>query len=233
MIAIRSLTKRYGSRQVLDRIGFTAADGSITALLGPNGAGKSTTFRIASGLLRADSGSVEIDGSVGVLPHAHGLYGRLTVREHITYFGALRGVRPSHLQGRVDALLGDFGLSAEASQPVRVLSQGQRVRVALASALVHGPRNLILDEPTSGLDVMSVRALHALLRGLRDNGACVLFSSHVMHEVASLCDSVVMLSHGRVAAAGTPASLLASHAAGSLEDVFVSLAGNQESEVRA
>ena len=230
MIAATRLTKRFGTRLALDRVTFAAPDGAITGLLGPNGAGKTTTFRIASGLLRADEGRVEIaiaNGgaatTLGVLPHVHGLYGRLTVREHISYFGALRGMQGNVLAARVSALIDQLGLSTSADIPARALSEGQRARVALAGALVHAPHNLILDEPTSGLDVMSTRALHALLRSLRDQGACVLFSSHVMHEVASLCDSVVILAGGRVAAAGPPAALLAQSGVASLEELFVTL----------
>jgi sodium transport system ATP-binding protein len=229
MIAALGVTKRYGARLALDSVSFTAPDGSITGLLGPNGAGKTSTFRIASGLMRADAGRIDIgrNGCVattlGVLPHVHGLYGRLTVREHITYFGALRGMQGSHLDMRVRELIDQLDLSAAADSQARTLSQGQTVKVALASALVHRPQHLILDEPTSGLDVMSTRALHALLRSLRDEGACVLFSSHVMHEVAMLCDRVVMLAEGRIAAAGAPAEVLERHGLSSLEDLFVSV----------
>jgi sodium transport system ATP-binding protein len=230
MIAAHELTKHYGARRALDAVSFTATDGSITGLLGPNGAGKTTTFRIISGLLRPDAGRIEIGGrdgdglaTLGVLPHVHGLYGRLTVREHIRYFGALRGLRGGRLDSRVGELVEQLGLNAAAESPTRTLSEGQRVKVAVAGALVHSPHNLILDEPTSGLDVMSTRALHALLRSLRDQGACVLFSSHVMHEVSALCDEVVMMASGRVAAAGPPAALLEQRGVASLEDLFVSL----------
>ena len=230
MIAARGLTKHYGARRALDAVTFTAPDGSITGLLGPNGAGKTTTFRIVSGLLRPDAGEIEIGGpdddglaTLGVLPHVHGLYGRLTVREHIRYFGALRGLQGSRLESRVSHLVEQLGLTDAAESFTRTLSEGQRVKVAVAGALVHSPHNLILDEPTSGLDVMSTRALHALLRSLREQGACVLFSSHVMHEVSALCDEVVMMAGGRVAAAGPPAALLERHGVASLEDLFVSL----------
>jgi sodium transport system ATP-binding protein len=228
VIAARGLTKRYGTRLALDGVDFTAADGRITGLLGPNGAGKTTTFRIAAGLLAADDGAVEIgpgDGwrALGVLPHGHGLYSRLTAREQVEYFGALRGLRGARLRARVSDLLAQLGLADRADSPTGTLSEGQRMKVALACALVHEPANLILDEPTSGLDVMSTRALHDVLRTLRGAGACILFSSHVMHEVAALCDRVVMLAHGRVVAAGPPGDLLRVHRVESLEDLFVSL----------
>ena len=229
MIAAVGVTKRYGARLALDAVSFTAPDGSITGLLGPNGAGKTSTFRIASGLMRADAGRIDIgrNGSaaptLGVLPHVPGLYGRLTVREHITYFGALRGMRGGSLDTRVTELIDQLDLSAAADSQARTLSQGQSVKVALAGALVHKPQHLILDEPTSGLDVMSTRALHALLRSLRDEGACVLFSSHVMHEVAMLCDRVVMLADGRIAAAGAPGEVLERHGVSSLEELFVAV----------
>jgi sodium transport system ATP-binding protein len=229
MIAAVSVTKRYGARLALDAVSFTAPDRSITGLLGPNGAGKTSTFRIASGLMRADAGRIDIGRNgraaptLGVLPHVPGLYGRLTVREHITYFGALRGMRGDRLDRRVTELIDLLDLSAAADSPARTLSQGQTVKVALAGALVHKPQHLILDEPTSGLDVLSTRALHALLRSLRDEGACVLFSSHVMHEVAMLCDRVVMLADGRIAAAGTPGEVLERHGVSSLEELFVAV----------
>jgi sodium transport system ATP-binding protein len=232
MIAARGLTKRYGARRALDAVTFTAPDGAITGLLGANGAGKTTTFRILSGLLRADSGDVRLAGrddrtaTLGVLPHSHGVYGRLTVREHVRYFAELRGVPPGQLGQRVAELIDQLGLDAAADAPARTLSEGQRVKLLLAGAMVHEPDNLILDEPTSGLDVVSTRALHARLRALRDRGACVLFSSHVMSEVASLCDTVVMLVDGVVAAAGTPSALLARYGAGSLDDLFVSLSAD-------
>jgi len=229
MITALGVTKRYGARLALDAVSFAAPDGSITGLLGPNGAGKTSTFRIASGLMRPDVGRIDIgrNGSaaatLGVLPHVPGLYGRLTVREHITYFGALRGMRGGSLDTRVRELIDQLDLSAAADFQARTLSQGQSVEVALASALVHKPQHLILDEPTSGLDVMSTRALHALLRSLRAEGACVLFSSHVMHEVAMLCDRVVMLADGRIAAAGAPGEVLERHSVSSLEELFVAV----------
>jgi sodium transport system ATP-binding protein len=237
MIAARQLTKYYGARRALHEASFTAPDGSITGLLGPNGAGKTTTFRIASGLLEPDAGRVEIGGqrgerssALGVLPHVHGLYGRLTVREHIRYFGALRGLRGGALESRVGQLIEQLGLNEAAESCTRTLSEGQRVKVAVAGALVHAPHNLMLDEPTSGLDVISTRALHALLRSLRDQGACVLFSSHVMHEVSALCDQVVMMAAGRVVAVGSPAALLEEHRVDSLEDLFVAMSERASTE---
>jgi sodium transport system ATP-binding protein len=237
MIAARELTKHYGARRALDAVTFTAPDGAITGLLGPNGAGKTTTFRIVSGLLQADHGQVTITGrnaaasaALGVLPHGHGVYGRLTVREHIRYFGGLRGLAGERLDARVEMLIDGFGLATAADVPARTLSEGQRVKLSLAGAIVHEPDNLILDEPTSGLDVVSTRALHALLRSRRDQGACVLFSSHVMHEVANLCDTVVLLVGGTVAAAGSPAVLLERHGLGSLEDLFLSLSATVPAE---
>jgi sodium transport system ATP-binding protein len=253
MIAVRSLTKHYGSRLALDGVSFAARDGTITGLLGPNGAGKTTTFRVVSGLLPADGGEVELndnaEGSrgrsdessfgswevvswkvtptrsrrrlLGVLPQSPGVYGRLTVREHLFYFGRLHEMPERSLATRAAELLTLLRLNEQADSLASTLSEGQRARVAIACMLVHGPANLVLDEPTTGLDVMSARAVHALLRELRDRGACILFSSHVMHEVAALCDEVVMLARGRVVATGPPLALLERHGAESLEDLFV------------
>jgi len=234
MIEVSNLSKHYGDHRVLDDVEFVARDGSITGLIGPNGAGKTTTFRIISGLLAAGDGRVTIDDlnvadplsvrrRLGILPPVHGLYGRLTAREHIRYFGALHGLTRPRIDARVEALLGLLGLHEVADRRAHGFSQGERVKVALACALVHEPRSLVLDEPTAGLDVMTVRALHALLRSLRAAGACILFSSHVMEELASLCDCIVILSRGRVIARGAPEELLRLHGRPSLEDLFVAL----------
>ncbi len=237
MIEARQLAKRFGSVEAVRDVSFEARDGEITGLLGPNGAGKSTTLRMLYTVLKPDAGSALIDGidvaaeslaarrAIGVLPHQAGIYAHLTARENIRYFGALQGLHGAALERRIDELVVRLDLGEFADRRARGFSQGERVRTAIARALVHAPRNVLLDEPTNGLDVMATRALRELIRGLRDLGHCVLFSSHVMQEVAALCDRIVVIDHGRVAAAGTPRDLVAAAGTATLEDAFVRLLG--------
>jgi sodium transport system ATP-binding protein len=242
VIAIRGLRKHFGHVEAVRDVTFGAADGTVTGLLGPNGAGKTTTLRMLSGLMRPDSGSIHVDGldvvadpigvqrSMGLLPDSRGLYPRLTPREHIRYFGELHGLGTSQIRERSNVLLNRLGLDAIADRRVAGFSQGERTKVALARALVHGPRNVILDEPTNGLDVMSTRAMRTLIRGLRQEGCCVVFSSHIMQEVSALCDRIVVIAQGTVVAEGTPDDLRRQTDKSDLEDAFVALAG-LESEV--
>jgi sodium transport system ATP-binding protein len=240
MIEVRSLAKRFGDVEAVREVSFAAADGRITGLLGPNGAGKSTTLRMLYTVLRPDAGSAQIDGidvvadplaarrAIGVLPHSAGIYRQLTARENVRFYGELHGLEKAALRRRVDELIERLGMQEFADRRAAGFSQGQRVKVALARALVHSPRNVLLDEPTNGLDVMATRALRDLIRGLRADGHCVLFSSHVMQEVAALCDEVVIIDHGRVAASGTPEALQARFGGATLEDTFVRVLGEQE-----
>jgi sodium transport system ATP-binding protein len=220
---------------------FSAPDGRITGLLGPNGAGKSTTLRIVSTVLRPGAGTVRVDGvdvtadpgaarlALGVLPHQSGLYPRLTARENIRYFGELNGLAGPVLARRVDELVEMLEIGEFVDRPAKGFSQGQKIKVALARALVHGPRNLVLDEPTNGLDVMATRALRALIRKLRDAGHCVLFSSHVMQEVAALCDSIVIIAEGRIVARGSVDEIRRQTGEQDLEEAFVkAVLSNQE-----
>jgi sodium transport system ATP-binding protein len=238
MIQVEGLSRSFGTIRAIDGVGFEARDGRITGLLGPNGAGKSTTLRVLYTVLRPDAGSARVDGidvardslatrrAIGVLPHAAGIYPQLTARENIAYFGELHGLRGPALQKRVDELLAELEIGAFADRRAKGFSQGERVKVALARAMVHSPKNLLLDEPTNGLDVMATRALRALILRLRASGHCVLFSSHVMQEVAALCDDIVIIDHGRVVASGTPDSLRAQFGAATLEDAFVAAIGD-------
>jgi sodium transport system ATP-binding protein len=233
VIVAEGLAKRFGTVQAVESVDFACADGRITGLLGPNGAGKSTTLRMLYGALAPDRGRALVDGidmaadpvaalaSLGVLPHGAGLYPHLTARENVRYFGRLHGLRGPALERRIDQLVAALGLEEFADRRAKGFSQGQKLRVALARALVHAPRNVVLDEPTSGLDVLATRGLRELVRGLKEQGHCVLFSSHVMQEVAALCDEIVIVGHGKVVARGTPDELRARVASGSLEDAFV------------
>ena len=238
MIRVDGLERRFGAIQAVAGVGFEAGDGRITGLLGPNGAGKSTTLRILYTVLRPDAGSAVVDGvdvqsdplaarrRIGVLPHGAGIYPQLTARENIAYYGRLHGLEGAALAARVEALIADLDLGGVADRRAKGFSQGERIKVALARALVHAPKNLLLDEPTNGLDVMATRALRALILKLRAAGHCILFSSHVMQEVAALCDEIVIVDKGRVVAAGTPEALRARFGAATLEDAFVAAVGD-------
>lgn len=237
MIEVHNISKHFGPLQALQDVSFRAPDGRITGLLGPNGAGKSTTLRIVSTVLRPDHGSVRVDGSdvladtnavrmkLGVLPHASGLYPRLSARENIRYFGELNGLRGANLETRIEELIALLEIGGFAERKAKGFSQGQRIKVALARALVHGPRNVVLDEPTNGLDVMATRALRNLIRKLREQGHCVVFSSHIMQEVAALCDDIVIIARGRIVAHGTPDALRQQTGEQDLEEAFVKLVG--------
>jgi len=240
MIEVRDLKKSFGAIQALRGVSFRAEDGQITGLLGPNGAGKTTTLRVLYTILRPESGQAFVDGldvraralavqaRVGVLPESQGLYPRLTARENIRYYGELHGLEGQGLEQRVDRLLDLLEMGDIADRRTEGFSTGERVKVAIARALVHDPQNVLLDEPTAGLDVMSTRAMRRFIRQLRDEGRCVLLSSHIMQEVAALCDRIVVVTKGVVIASGTPEELRAQTGQQDLEDAFVALIGSEE-----
>ncbi len=240
MIDVQHLHKQFKKFVAVQDVSFAAADGQITGLLGPNGAGKTTVLRILYTVYTPDSGTALIDGfdvkqaplevrrRIGVLPDNGGLYSRLTTREHVRYFGRLHGLKPPELERAIDRLVTMLDMQDIADRRTEGFSHGQRVKVALARALVHNPRNLMLDEPTNGLDVMSTRTVRRLLLRLRDEGHCLLFSSHVMQEVSALCDRIVVIARGQVAAAGTADELRAATGQANLEDAFVAAIGTEE-----
>jgi len=233
MIEARQLSKRFGNVQATNQVSFTARDGEITGLLGANGAGKSTSLRMIYGVIAPDSGQALIDGidirgetsqarsRLGVLPHAAGLYGNLTARENVAYFGALQGLDPERVRRRCSELGAALDMQAFLDRRAKGFSQGQRIKTALARALVHEPRNLVLDEPTNGLDVMAIRSLREMLMNLRAEGRCILFSSHVMQEVAALCDRVIVIGNGTVLADDTPDALRKNTGAATMEQAFL------------
>ena len=240
MIEVRDLHKAFGKVVAVDGASFTARDGEITGLLGPNGAGKTTTLRCLYTLMQPDAGAVAVDGidavgdpvavrrRLGVLPDARGLYKRLTARENIAYFGRLHGLDDATIRTRSAATIAALDMGGFADRATEGFSQGQRVKTAIARALVHDPRNVILDEPTNGLDVMTTRSLRRFLLALRDEGRCILLSSHVMQEVAALCDRIIVIAQGRVLAVGTAEELRARTQTTSLEDAFVAVIGSDE-----
>ena len=240
MIEVRNLHKAFGKVKAVDGVSFTANDGQITGLLGPNGAGKTTSLRMLYTLMKPDAGQVLVDGidanidpqavrrRLGVLPDSRGLYKRLTSRENIRYFGRLHGLDDALIAQRTEALATALEMGDIIDRRTEGFSQGQRVKTAIARALVHDPRNVILDEPTNGLDVMATRAMRRFLHQLRDEGRCVLFSSHIMQEVAALCDRIVIIARGQVVAEGTPDELREQTGEANLEDAFVKAIGTEE-----
>ena len=233
MIKATSLTKSYGTVSAVSDVSFEAASGKVTALLGPNGAGKSTILRILSTIISPDTGSATIDGldvttdtmdvrrKIGVLPHNTGIYDRLTAIENIRYFGNLHQVKRTELNDRIDKLIHLLDMNEFCNRRVSGFSQGQKMKVALARALIHDPQYILLDEPTNGLDVMTTRALRKVIHNIKDAGKCILFSSHVMQEVESLCDHLVILGHGKHKFSGTIKELQEKSGTANLEDAFV------------
>jgi sodium transport system ATP-binding protein len=257
MIEVQGLTKTFtqGSGrkkrtvEAVQGVTFTAADGCITGLLGSNGAGKTTTLRMVAALIEPDAGRVLVDrievarqpqvalARMGVLSDARGLYPRLTARENIVYFGRLHGMSREAAEDRVRDLSQMLDLRSLLDRRTEGFSQGERMKTALARALIHDPPNIILDEPTNGLDVLATRALRDALRRLRDEQRkCIVFSTHIMQEVERLCDHVVVVSHGRTVAQGTVAELGALSGEADFEETFVKLAfsaDERQSAVRA
>ena len=244
MIEIQDLHKSFGSGAkrvvAVDGVTFSARDGEITGLLGPNGAGKTTTLRCLYTLMQPERGRILVDGvdvavdplavrrNLGVLPDARGLYKRLTARENIAYFGELHGLDAATIRRRSAAAIAALDMTDIADRRTEGFSQGQRVKTAIARALIHDPKNVILDEPTNGLDVMATRAMREFLKRLKGEGRCVLFSSHIMQEVAALCDRIVVIAKGKVVADESPDALRAQTGETNLEDAFVKLIGTDE-----
>ena len=234
MITVNDIHKSFGDVHAVRGVSFVAPDGKITGLLGPNGAGKSTTLRVLYTVLKPDEGSASIDGAdvvidslsarkkIGALPHGAGLYPHLTARENIAYYADLCGIEKAEVDDRVSSIIGLLEINDFADRRSKGFSQGQRTKVALARALVHDPQNVILDEPTNGLDVMATRSLRHLILKLKDAGRCVLFSSHVMQEVAALCDDICIIANGRVAIDDSVDGIRERTGEDDLEEAFVS-----------
>ena len=233
MINVANIHKSFGKIHAVRGVSFDAPDGKITGLLGPNGAGKSTTLRVLYTVLKPDEGHATIDGAdvvtdslaarerLGALPHGAGLYPHLTARENIAYFARLCGVDRAEVDDRVDQIIRLLEIEAFAERRTKGFSQGQRTKVSLARSLVHNPQNVILDEPSNGLDVMATRSLRDLILKLKDAGRCVLFSSHVMQEVAALCDDICIISHGKVAIDDSIDGIREQTGCDDIEDAFV------------
>jgi len=240
-----SLLKRAPKKivEAVRDVTLDAPNGRITGLLGPNGAGKTTTLRMLGGLFKPDAGGIAVDGidvtaqprqalaRMGILGDAHGLYPRLSARENIIYFGRLQGMDPDAANARAEELARLLDMGAILDRRSEGFSQGERMKTALARALVHDPANIVLDEPTNGLDVLATRSLREALRHLRSpagGSKCIVFSTHIMQEVEQLCDHVVVVAHGRSVAEGTVEQLLAQAGETRFEDAFVKLAFGEE-----
>ncbi len=242
MIEVQELVKTFnkGKVRAVDGVSFSAKDGQITGLLGPNGAGKTTTLRMLYTLLPPETGRMAIDGinptddsvgvkrAIGVVPDSRGLYDRLMAKENIAYFGRLHGLSQSRIDQQIQKFCDVLDMHDFIDRKTNGFSQGQRVKVAIARALIHDPKTVLLDEPTNGLDVMTTRALREFLRGLKAEGRCVVLSTHIMQEVAALCDHIVIIAKGKVAAQGSASQLLAKSGRDTLEDAFVQLIGSDE-----
>ena len=233
MISVERLSKKFGKVQAVDKVSFQVQDGKITGLLGENGAGKSTTIRMIAGAVAPDSGSLYLDGTslklgdfkqranLGVLTDVRGLYQKLTVRENIELYGSLYGLEGDRLRTEVDRVIDMLAIKDIEKRKTLGFSTGQKMKVALARILVNRPKNLILDEPTSGLDVLSTRNLREVIKQLREEGCCILLSTHIMQEIDQLCDEVIIIDRGRVLKQDSKENLLRSTESQSIEDCFV------------
>jgi sodium transport system ATP-binding protein len=241
MINVKGISKQFGGTkkqpliQALSKVSFDLRDGEITGLLGLNGAGKSTLMRSIYGLLQPTQGEVFVNNvsvtrspdlarkHLGVLPDDTGLYKRLTARENIRYFGELQGLSGVTLESNINQLLEWLGMENIADRQAEGFSLGERMKTALARAIVHQPQHVLLDEPTNGLDVITTRAVRRLLLELKAEGRCILFSSHLMHEVSGLCDRIIVIADGSIRADGSLQHIMEVGRATTLEDAFVNL----------
>ena len=240
MIVVKNLRKSFGDVKAVNDVSFEARDGEITGLLGPNGAGKTTTLRMLYSLLPPDEGEIRIDGldptrhamaikrTLGVVPDSRGLYTRMSARENIAYYGKLHSMSGKDITSRIAELVETLDMADFIERRTEGFSQGQRVKVAIARAMVHRPQTVLLDEPSNGLDVMSTRALRRYILSLKDAGHSVILSTHIMQEVAALCDRIIIIADGRIAADGSAQELLEKSGCDSLEDAFVRLIGSEE-----
>lgn len=243
MIVVENLVKHFRKVHAVNGVDFVAQDGEVLGLLGANGAGKSTTMRIISTILKPSSGLVKVDGFdvrkqadaarhiLGIMPENWGLYGHLTVRDHLRFFGRLYEMPGDLLEKRIDELITLLNMQEYADRKCENFSKGMKQKVSLARTLLHSPKNLLLDEPTSGLDIMNARQVRQLITKLRAEGHCIILSTHILSEAERLCDRIVIMDKGRSLASGTVAELLAQSGKTHLEDAFIALIGREDVEV--
>ncbi len=237
MIEVKELIKHFGEVKAVDGVSFTAPDGQITGLLGPNGAGKTTVLRMITGLIKPQAGTVVVNGLdvredpngvrrvLGMQGDAGGVYPRLTPREQFRYFGRFYPLSPAELEQRIEETISMLGMAEIADRRAEGFSRGQRQKIIIGRALIHNPPNIIMDEPTNGLDVMAVRDTRQTIRDFREQGRCVLFSTHYMDEADRLCDNVAIIVNGKIIAVDSPTNLKTQTGCDTLEDAFVALAG--------
>ena len=238
MLELRGITKRFGSQVAVSEVSLSFQGGKIHTLLGENGAGKSTCLRILSTIIQPSAGKAVVSGfdvreepfkvreQIGVLPHNSGIYSRLNAVENIEYYGELHGIKPDTLKERVENLLEQLQMKDFCLRPSEGYSQGQKIKVSLARALIHDPLNIMLDEPSSGLDIMATRALREIIIDLKERGKCVLFSSHIMQEVENLCEDIVIISKGIVKFGGSISELRNAAGSQDLEEAFLKITGS-------
>ena len=243
MINVSQLTKIFeqkkgGNINAVDTVTFNCKAGEIYGLLGPNGAGKTTTLRLLSTALKPTSGSAEVNGhdivreadavraDIGFLSSATGLYRRLTAREMIEYFGELNNLKNEALKRRVDELVELMGIGEFANRKCDKLSTGQKQRVSICRSIVHDPPVMIFDEPAEGLDIIAAEIIVKFIKTCRDQGKCVIFSSHIMREAEELCDRIGIINKGRLITEGTLEDLKKRYDAKDLDAVFRNAVGN-------
>lgn len=237
MIEAIQLAKRFKNFEAVKNVTFRAEEGQVFGLLGPNGAGKTTTLRMLSTVLEPSSGTATINGydirtqkdavrsHLGILVESAGLYAHATPREHLRYIGNLHGLNGTNLEGQIEDLISVLGMEDFANRRAQGFSRGMIRKVVLGMALIHNPPNVILDEPTQGLDVVSTRTVRDLIRRFKEEGRCVVMSTHHMDEVERLCDRIAIIHRGTVLEEGTPAELIEKYHADSLETAFVEIIG--------
>lgn len=238
MIVGQSLAKSFGKVKAVRNVGFQAADGQITALLGDNGAGKTTTIRMIAGILTPDHGEILVDGqqndyprrNLGVLSDAKGLYERQTSRENMIYYATLMGLPKAEIHKNIERAIKILDMADIIDRQTKGFSTGQKMKVLLGRLLAFRPQNLLLDEPTAGLDVMATRRLRGVLRNLRDEGYCLVFSTHVMQEVEQLADSVIVMHDGLSLVQASVPTLFAQTGEATMEEVFVKLINGGETK---
>jgi sodium transport system ATP-binding protein len=248
MIHVRQLTKDYadlrrGRFVAVDGISFDARAGEIFGLLGPNGAGKTTALRILSTVLRPTSGTATVNGfdvltqpsqvrhQIGFVSANTAMYDRMTAWEMVEYFGALYGIAAGLLRERMERLFERLQMNDVRDLLGSKMSTGMKQKVSIARALVHDPPVLVFDEATAGLDVLVARALLRTIAELRDQGKCVVFSTHIMREAEKLCDRVAIMHHGRILAHGQLEELRAEHGQPDLEELFFALISQSDTAV--
>ena len=237
--------KKRGEIRAVDDISFRATPGRIYGLLGANGAGKTTTLRMLATLLQPSSGSATVAGfdvvrdpdkvraNVGFLAASTALYGRLTAREMITYFGQLNGLAAAEIKVRIRRLSGELDMDGFLDRRCDKFSTGMKQKTSIARTLIHDPAVMIFDEPTLGLDVMTARAIVRFVRECRDRGKTVIYSTHVMSEVEKLCDQIGIIHGGRLVAEGTLAELRVRFGEQDMEEIFVKAAGGEAALIAA